>query len=127
MKTPWSMASPRGAARARDSREDGFGQTRRHDPVRRVDDLADLEVDRDAAEDIGLLAAEPALLDQVVDHVADRLLRVGEEIRPVRRRHVAGAALESGEDRPARPESRLAEASARLEAESQGDLRHHLD
>src|SRR5206468_10596648 len=121
MNTPWCMASPRGAARARGSREDGFGQTRRHDPVRRVDDLADLEVDRDAAEDIGLLAAEPTLLDQVVDHVTDRLLCVGEQIGAVRRRHVAGSALQPGEDRPACPESRLAEAAPGPEAEWQGD------
>src|SRR5262249_19645633 len=114
-------------ARAGRSREDGFGEKRRDDPVRRVDDLADLQIDGDAAENIGLLAAEPALLDEVLDHVADRLLGVGEEIGAVRRGDVARAALECRGDGAARPEPRLAESAAGLEPEAQGYLRHHLD
>ena len=54
--------------------EDRFGQRGGDDPVRGVDDLADREIDGHAREDIGLLAAEPALLHQVIDHVADGLL-----------------------------------------------------
>src|ERR1700687_2919889 len=37
------------------------GQKARHDPVGRGHDLADLEIDRDAAQDVGLLPGEPAL------------------------------------------------------------------
>src|SRR5882724_13589496 len=128
MKTPWCMTPPRGCvARERSSREDGLGKKRRYDPVGRVDDLADLEVDRDAAEDVGLLAAEPPLLDEMLDHVADRLLSAGEEIRAVCRGHVAGAPLERGHERSAGPEARLAKAPPRLEAEAERDARHHLD
>ena len=54
--------------------ENRFGQGGGDDPVRGVDDLADREIDGHAREDIGLLAAEPALLHQVIDHVADGLL-----------------------------------------------------
>src|SRR5918994_1805960 len=48
--------------------EDVLRQERRHQHVRDVDKLADLEVDRDAAECIALLAGPPTL-DEVVDHV----------------------------------------------------------
>ena len=48
--------------RRRRSQEDRLGQERRHDPVGRVHDLADLEIDGHRADDVGLLAAEAALL-----------------------------------------------------------------
>ena len=38
--------------------EDAAGHVERHDPVRRVDDLADLQVAGRAAEDVGLAAGE---------------------------------------------------------------------
>ena len=66
--------------------EDRLRQERRDDPVRRVDDLADPEVRRDARDDVGLLAREPALRDQVVDQVADGLLGGQEEVGAVGRR-----------------------------------------
>src|SRR4030095_3159529 len=59
---PGRGASP-AAARSdrRRSYEDRLGQERGHDPVGRIHDLADLEVDRHRADDVSLLAAEPAL------------------------------------------------------------------
>src|SRR5215467_4790568 len=117
------MLAPKGwIARAGRSREDGFGEKRRHDPVRRVDDLADFQIDGDAAEDVRLFAAEPALLDEVLDHVADRLLGVGEEVGAVGRRDVARSALERRRNRPARAEARLAESASGLEAEAERHL-----
>src|SRR5712664_2012695 len=52
--------------------EDVFGQERGHEHVGDVDELADLEVDGDAAEGVGLLPCPPSL-GQVVDHVEERV------------------------------------------------------
>src|ERR1700738_1645388 len=52
--------------------EDVFGQERGHQHVEDVDELADLEVDGDAAEGVGLLPC-PRALGQVVDHVEERV------------------------------------------------------
>src|SRR5882672_478081 len=112
-------------ARAHGSCEDSLGEKRRHDPVRGVDDLADLEIDGDAAEDVGLFAAEAALFDQVVDHVADGLLGAGEEIGTVGGRYVARPALDGRGDRPAGPEPWLRESAPGFEPEAERHLRHH--
>src|SRR4051794_39140310 len=48
--------------------EDGVGHEAAHDPVRRVDDLADLEVAGERAEDVGVRPREAALAPEVVDH-----------------------------------------------------------
>src|SRR5437879_3904114 len=117
------MEPPMGRA----SREDGFGQERRDDPVRRIDDLADLEIDGHAAEDVRLLAAEPALRRQMLDHVADRLLSAGEEVGPGRRRHEARPAIGRRQERPAGPELRLLQLPPFREAEAERDPSHHLD
>ena len=66
-------------------------QKRRNNPVRRIHDLAHLEVDRDAAEDVGLFAAQAALAHEVVDHVAHRLPGAFVEVGAVRRRRIARA------------------------------------
>src|SRR5687767_8321059 len=87
--------------------EDRFGQKGRHDPVRRVDDLADLQIDRDRRHDVRLLAAEPALLYEVVDHVADRLLGGGEEVGTVRGGGVVRGAVGRAIERAARAQLRL--------------------
>src|SRR5436190_3948858 len=47
---------PARSCRSATSYEDRLGQERRHDPVGRVDDLADLEIDGHAAEHVRLLA-----------------------------------------------------------------------
>src|SRR5258708_7133560 len=52
--------------------EDVFGQEGGHEHVGHVDELADLEVDGDAADGVGLLG-RPAPLGQVVDHVEQRV------------------------------------------------------
>src|SRR2546426_5844371 len=62
-------------AGANGSTEDGFGEECGDDPVGSVHDLADAQIDAHARQDIGLLATQPALSHQVVDHVADGLLR----------------------------------------------------
>src|SRR5215472_15661999 len=52
--------------------EDGLGQERGDEHVGRVDHLADLEVDRDAADRVSLLPRPPPL-GEVVDHVEQRV------------------------------------------------------
>src|SRR5262245_31719146 len=64
------------------SGEDRLGQEGRDDPVGRVHDLADLEIDGYAADDVGLLAGEAALAHDVLDHVAHGLLGGGEKVGP---------------------------------------------
>ena len=61
------------------------------DVVGLVDDLADAEVDRGSADAVSLLAREPALGDEMVEHVAHRVLGIGEQIRSMRGRdEIAG-------------------------------------
>src|SRR5215475_6879106 len=69
----------------RTSEEDALREEGRDDPVGYIDDFADLEIHRHAAENVGLLAREPALFDEVVDHVANRLLRRAVEVGAVGR------------------------------------------
>src|SRR5215472_2248360 len=52
--------------------EDGLGQERGDEHVGRVDHLADLEVNRDAADRVGLLPRPPPL-GEMVDHVEQRV------------------------------------------------------
>src|SRR5258705_11697163 len=112
---------------SRASDEDRFGQERRDDPVGRVDDLADLEIDGHAADDVRVLAAEPALGREMVDHVADRLLSAHEEVGARGGRDEARAAIGRRQERAARPELRLLLLSRLREAESERDLSHHPD
>src|SRR6266566_5150173 len=46
----------------------------RHDPVRNVDALADLEIARDAADGVGRMETEALVAHEPVDHRADSLL-----------------------------------------------------
>src|SRR5204863_9030049 len=82
------------------SAEDGLGQERGDDPVRRVHDLADLEIDGHAREDVRLLARDAALAHEVLDHVADGLLGGGEEIGAVGGGHEPGSPIRPWRERP---------------------------
>lgn len=73
--------------RTRPSSEDAQGQIGRDDPVRSIHDLADLQVNRRSTEAKGLLSRHVVLGRQVIDHVANGLLRIGKEVRAVRRCH----------------------------------------
>src|SRR5579864_4133851 len=55
--------------------EDAQRQVERHSPVRLVDDLADPQVPRQAAEDVRVLAAQPMVGLQPLDGVAHRVVR----------------------------------------------------
>jgi hypothetical protein len=54
------------------SADDPLRQPGAHHPVRRVDDLVDAQVDRHAAQGVGLVGVEPGGGDQVVDHGGHR-------------------------------------------------------
>src|SRR6202795_4998167 len=99
MTTSWFKMTVTG------SDEDRFGEECGDDPVGHVHDLADLEIDRDTRDHVGLLAREPAFLDQVIDHVADRLLGRGKEIGTVRCRGEVWPAVRLQPDRPGRAEA----------------------
>lgn len=67
-------------------------QERAHDPVRRVHDLADLEIDGHARQTIRVFTTQAVLVPQVLQHVADSLLAAGHQVRTLRRGHVRRAA-----------------------------------
>src|ERR1041385_1728822 len=58
-----------------DSDEDVERQERRDHDVGYVDDFADRQVDRDAADRVCLLAGEAAIVDQMVDHREEGIAR----------------------------------------------------
>src|SRR4051794_14354391 len=98
--------------------EDGVGHEAAHDPVGRVDDLADLEVAGQRAEDVGVRAREAALAAEVVDHRPDR---------GARRLHEVG--LDPGRRVPARVVHARGERARRPPQLRRGQLRvaHHAD
>ena len=63
----------------------------------------------------------------MVDHVANRLLRAGEEVGAVRGRREARPALGRRDERAPRPELRLLLLSPGRESEAERDPSHHLD
>src|SRR5450759_205447 len=61
--------------------EDAQGHIKGNPEVRLVHDLADAEVAGQAAEDVGVLAAEAMVLSEPGDRVADRVARVLHQVR----------------------------------------------
>src|SRR5690242_15365598 len=73
-----------GPARQLPLAEDAQRQVEAHSPVRLIDDLADAQVARQAAENVGILAAQPVVGLQPVDGVAHRVAGVLHEVRTQR-------------------------------------------
>src|SRR5215210_6968754 len=65
--------------------EDRIGHEAADDPIRRVDDLADLQVAGERAQDVGVRARQSPFAPEVVDHrphgLARRLHQVGLDAR----------------------------------------------
>ena len=99
-------------------------QKRRNNSIRCIHDLAHLEVDRHAAQDVSLFAAQAPLAHEVVDHVAHRLAGAFVEVGAVRGRRIARAA---GGDARAGAQLRLGQVTPRHHVELERDARVHLD
>src|SRR3954470_19292647 len=63
-----------------ESGEDGLGKQRADDVLAAVDDLGDLEVDDQAAEQVRVLGAQAVVPAEVVDHRPDGVLRGDVEV-----------------------------------------------
>src|SRR2546426_152927 len=83
---PACAASPVGWGRGLG--KDAQRQIERHAPVRLVDDLTDVQVPGEAAEDVRVLAAQPVVPDQPLDREPHRVAGILHEVGPQRAHRV---------------------------------------
>src|SRR5690349_7109899 len=82
-----------GPARQLPLAEDAQRQIEAHSPVRLVDDLADPQVAREAAQDVGVLSAQPAVRLQPIDGVAHGVAGVLHQVRTERADRVVARSI----------------------------------
>ena len=103
LRRPDRQARPAGRAVApRGSRRSHSGSTALTTYCARVDDLGDLEVDDEAAEQVGVLAREAVGRGQVVDHRPRRVLRGRVEVAADAGGAVERAVVDGGRQRAGR-------------------------